>query len=352
MSLPPLPEAAHADYLTDALRRAGVLRDGRVREVVTESSKATVLSRIIRLRLHYDDAPDDAPATVILKTDLPEGPGSRWQAGRGEVAFYNEIAPQTPPGLLPRCFDARWSETTKAWHLLLEDLTDSHMSAGEWPLPPTIAQCRQIITSLARFHAAWWDDPRLGVSIGAWRSNDSATLQGFAANVARFTERLGDRMGTERREFYQQLIDAGPRLAARYHSHRDITIIHGDAHVWNTFLPRNDTDNVCLFDWEGWRLDTATNDLAYMMALHWFPDHRRRCESALLDHYHACLVAHGVSGYDRRALQDDYLLSVLWQATTPVWQAVNGIPAWIWWNHFERIFLAIDDLGCRALLDG
>jgi hypothetical protein len=37
-------------------------------------------------------------------------------------------------------------------------------------------------------------------------------------------------------------------------------------------------------------------------------------------------VAHGVAAYDRAALDDDYRLSVLWQITTPVWQAANNIP--------------------------
>jgi hypothetical protein len=64
----------------------------------------------------------------------------------------------------------------------------------------------------------------------------------------------------------------------------------------------------------------------------------------------AALLAHGVTGYDRRALDDDYRLSVLWQIATPVWQAANSIPAWIWWNNLERTFLAVDDLGCRDLL--
>jgi hypothetical protein len=26
------------------------------------------------------------------------------------------------------------------------------------------------------------------------------------------------------------------------------------------------------------------------------------------------------------------------------------IPSWVWWNHRERIFMAVDDLGCRDLL--
>src|SRR5262249_27236518 len=93
-----------------------------------------------------------------------------------------------------------------------------------------------------------------------------------------------------------RLIAEGPRLNARSHSHRNMTILHGDAHVWNLFLPRDPaSDDVRLFDWDAWRVDVATDDLAYMMALHWFPDRRRRHERALLDRYHAELVAHGVT---------------------------------------------------------
>jgi hypothetical protein len=96
----------------------------------------------------------------------------------------------------------------------------------------------------------------------------------------------------------------------------------------------------------------ATDDLAYMMALHWFPDHRRRHERDLLDRYHAELLAHGIAGYDRQTLDDDYRLSVLRQIATPVCQAANNIPSGIWWHHLERIFLVIDDLGCHDLLAG
>src|ERR1700730_6307869 len=63
-----LPRAARAEYLTDALRRAGALGAGRVRDVVVESSKPTILSRIIRIRLSYDGPAADAPASLILKT--------------------------------------------------------------------------------------------------------------------------------------------------------------------------------------------------------------------------------------------------------------------------------------------
>ena len=123
-----LPRAAQPEYLTDALRRAGALRAGRVCDVVVESSKPTILSRIIRLRLSYDGPAAGAPASVILKTGLPERAETGSNGGRYEVAFYTQVAAAMPEAPVPRCFDAVWNEDTKDWHLLLEDLTETHFS--------------------------------------------------------------------------------------------------------------------------------------------------------------------------------------------------------------------------------
>jgi hypothetical protein len=145
-----------------------------------ESSRATILSKIIRLRLTYDGEALGSPSTVILKTGHPDRLGdANWDAGRQEVAFYNEVAAVKPGHHLLRCYEA----------------------------PP------------------------------------------------------------------------------------------------------------------------------------------------LLDRYHAALLASGVQGYDRAVLAEDYRLAVLWQTTTPIWQATSNIPPLIWWNNLERIFLAVDDLNCQELLD-
>ena len=109
-------------------------------------------------------------------------------------------------------------------------------------------------------------------------------------------------------------------------------------------------ENARLIDWEGWTIGTATDDLAYMMAMHWYPDRRRQIERPLLDLYHEALLAQGVCGYDRQALDDDYRLSALWLITRPIAQATNDIGPRVWWNNLERIMLAVDDLGCRDLL--
>ena len=271
-----------------------------------------------------------------------------------EVEFYEAVAPRVPPGIVPRCYDAAREPATNAFHLLLEDLTETHVVVREWPLPPTLDQCELIIDAYARFHAAWWGDPRLGVEVGAFLDEAALgrRLEMYRERFAVFADDLGDRLPPARRRVYERVFASSPRLLARYRSRRHLTIAHGDAHVWNLMYPRDPAaDSLRLIDWDAWRLDLAAGDLAYMMAVHWYPERRRRMEVPLLRRYHEGLERHGVTGYSFAALWEDYRLAVIGRLAVPVWQRSVKLGAWIWWGHLERILQAFDDLGCADLLD-
>lgn len=354
MTTPQLPPAADAAYLTGALRRAGALNRGAVREVNVLHSRDTIVSRIVRLGLRYSGGPTGAPASLILKIAHSAFAKSLANAGRQEVAFYGQLAPGMPARLVPRCFDGSFDEESLAWHLLLEDLTDTHEVATAWPLPPSAEQSAAVIRALAKFHAVWWDDGRLGESVGVFMSTDDtrSLMEVFAGHFARFADQLGDRLSPDRRDLYRRLIEQSARLFQRYHSRRHVTIAHGDAHVWNFLLPRESVvETARIFDFDQWRINVPTGDLAYMMALQWYPDRRRSLERPLLDCYYDTLIEHGVSGYDRDAFDRDYRQSVLWHITKPVWQWSVNIPPVIWWNNLERVMLAVDDLCCHEFLE-
>jgi hypothetical protein len=352
-----LPAMAQPAYLTEALNRAGVLGEGRVVGVEVMSSFGTMTAAFVRLRLACEGAAAGAPRSLILKAAHPDRRRARRHGARQEVAFYRDIAPMLPPGVVPRCFDAVWSDGSDIWHLLLEDLTDTHAVATPWPLPPGLAQCESMVAALARFHAAWWDDPRLPPTEGQATALEMVRRQaaGLDRQVARFADTLGDALSPRRRAFYARYLEAAPGLMERRLVHRRRTFVHGDAHVWNYFLPKHGgadaaSAGVRLFDWDGWHLGAGADDLAYMMAVHWHPELRGLREARLLDRYHGALLAHGVRGFDRAALQEDYRLSVLLASTVPILQHAAGVSPAVWWHHLDRIHLAIEDLGCLDLL--
>jgi hypothetical protein len=345
------PPAADASYLTQTLRRTGVLVDGEVSRVEILEAADHMVSRAFRLRLQYRGAAPDAPARMFLKVPTgqrPTVPGSNLPK---EIAFYTQVW-HSPAGCVPRCFEAQWDAATGRSHILLEDLAESHFTATAWPIAPELAHCERMVRALAGWHAAWWRDPRLGGAVGVWPDAAAAAdwADRFAGQVERFCAEAGDWLSLQRRDFLRSLVRQAPRVFA-HGDRRPMTLIHGDAHAWNCFLakdPRAARD--VWFDWDNWRVDAGAGDLAYLIALHWYPERRQRFEMPLLDLYRDELVAAGVTDYDRADLQDDYRLAVLWQVATPVKQYAGGLPPLVWWSHLERILMAVDDLGCRELL--
>jgi hypothetical protein len=109
-------------------------------------------------------------------------------------------------------------------------------------------------------------------------------------------------------------------------------------------------DTTRLLDWGSWRIGVATDDLAYLLALQWYPERRRRLEVPLLRRYHAELVRRGVAGYGWADLWADYRLAVVGGLYTSARCWAERWPTFSWWGFLERGFLAYEDLGCGRLL--
>lgn len=351
MTASSLPGAAKPEHLTKVLRRTGMVGAGRVRDVEVLSSVTKLRSHTLRVGLKYEGPAADAPISLIIKTGhLYEGRPA--YANRHEIGFYRNVASALPERLVPHCFETVDATEASSWHLLLEDLTDSHFLATEHPLPPTFPQCRSMMRAWGLLHAALWDNSRLSGLLG--RSATTMWAQYFQSSADRFAgfmDRFGEVMPAERRSLFERLLASATPLLARFDGDRNLTLMHGDAHWWNCFLPRNEQqEQVRILDWEDWTIGTGTTDLAYMMAMLWFPDRRRRIEQPLLDLYHEVLVEQGVTAYSRQMLNEDYRRSVLLLMLRPIWQATNNLPARVWWPNLERNMLAVEDLNCRELL--
>ena len=337
------------DRLTGALRRDGCLDRGHVVDVCVLSQEKTWAATIARLQVSYSrDASLAAPRRLFFKYTPPNLERDLRIFGSREATFYSTIAADMVAPPLAHCYDADCSLETGLAHILLQDLSDTHVQSP-WPLPPTVAHCEAIVDALAQVHAHWWDRPPQG------EPDSSIRLQYLRQAIKaypRFVHHLKDRLAPDRREMYERVLASSfsDRLAESSHQPPGVTLIHGDAHAWNFFLPRRLQDQTCIVDWHEWSVGKGTDDLVETIALAWFPARRARLERPLLRHYYERLLAYGVRDHTWSQCWDDYRASVIVGLFIPISQWVNGISPEVWWGNLERIAVAYQTLECIELL--
>jgi hypothetical protein len=334
-----------AKTLSGWLRRSGTLPRGTVSDVHIELEIETTISNLVFLKVAYSaQAPTDLPRHLVIKTPLV---ASTFNEGGSEAQFYRRLASAigTPP--LVRCLAAIEDTCT----IVLEDLRATH-DHPPWPLPPSRTHCELAIDALARVHAQWWESPMLGHTVGKLHTTESLTtmVQGIAGHLPVFFDAVGDSLTVDARNVYKRVFSSSLKPWLRLTDQRALTIIHGDAHTWNFLFPRCGEGAAFLIDWQLWHVDVGARDLAFLMALHWYPSRRRELELPLLRRYYEGLLAHGVNDYTFDEFWFDYRRSAVRNLTIPILFWSRGMKPEGWWHRLECALAAYHDLACDELL--
>lgn len=344
MDKPLLQRLLTPAFLTEQIARRQPINGARLQSVTPRNIDAPgYLSDLVGVTMVWDNAVGN-PSRAVLKV-------SHHGFGQQELPFYERIARSLHCPVVADFFAGGVDEPTQRTWLLLEDLSESHQRPSEAPLPPVFARSAAIVEALARFHAAGWhQEIDRSLSPTLWERVQSS--EWLEPGCKRLFDQAGDPLDERTRGIYSQFLLGFPQLlqqVAKLKEQR--TLIHGDAHVWNWMLPRDDVASVPrLLDWDGWQLGVGVWDLAYMMALQWDREVRHRFEMPLLDRYHSALIAAGVSGYSRETLRQDYRLAVLLHLRTPIARLVRNMSAYVWWPQLTRVVHAVQDLECLDLL--
>jgi hypothetical protein len=255
----------------------------------------------------------------------------------------------TPP--LVRCLAAIDDGDENVGTVVLEDLRATH-DHPPWPIPPSRNRCEGAIDALANVHAQWWEAPTLGNTVGQLHTAESLTsmVQGITTHLPAFIDAFGDALTSEVLRVYERVFGSSLQPWMRLTDPHALTIIHGDAHTWNFLFPRAGAGPTFLIDWQLWHVDLGVRDLAFLMALHWYPSRRRELELPLIQHYYEDLLAHGVASYPFDELWLDYRRCVVRNLTFPIIIWNRGMKPEGWWHRLECALAAYHDLGCEELL--
>jgi hypothetical protein len=333
-----------AATLSHWLRRSGSLPNGEITQVHIDLEHTTLISKLYFLTATYTSS--DLPRRLVVKSPLVQSTGDG-----PEVQFYRGVAPilATPP--IVRCLAAIENSDGNPETIVIEDLRATHNHLP-WPLPPTRSQAELAIDALAHVHAQYWEAPSLGNTIGRHNSEQSLTsmLKGVIEQLPPFFDEFGDSLTTDARQVYDRVFASSLKPWMRLTDPRALTIIHGDAHSWNFLFPRSGSGPAYLIDWQLWHIDVGARDLAFLMALHWYPNRRRELETSLIRRYHEALLAHGIASYSFDDLWFDYRLSVIRNLTIPIIFWSRGMKPEGWWHRLECALAAYQDLMCDELL--
>ncbi len=340
-----------AKALTQWLRTSGTLSSGRVSDVAVQLEHKTTVSTLAFARVAYSaDAPPGLPSNVVVKQSLAAG-GSP-NVAPAEIDFYRRLAPAAPASPLARCLAAIDGDGKRGPLLVLEDLRATH-DHKPWPMPPSEHQAEAAVDALASIHACWWEHAELGRSVGCAHTVESlnAMVAGVASMLPGFLETVGDAIPTASRRLYERVFSSSLAPWIRLADPRALTVTHGDAHPWNFLFPRAGSGPAVLLDWQLWHVDVGARDLAFLIALHWYPDRRRELELPLLHRYHDRLEPARVLGYSFADLLLDYRRSVVRNLTFPVLLWNRGLAPEAWFHRLHCTLAAYRDLGCEELLD-
>jgi hypothetical protein len=351
--IPADPDGITPEWLTAVLRRDGDLRVDAV-EVEPIGVCIGIMSVLFRVTPTYGSG--RGPATVVVKLAPPYEQVRQVAAGyrfyEREVEIYRNLAHELalrPPEL----FYAAHDPATDDFVIVMEDL--GHLHSCDQLQGCGRDEARLVVREMARHHAHWWRDERLGTLPFIQSAAEAPYPQYHEQSTKEawpvLLERFGDSIPDPIRALGERWNEIGPPIMVGSDDH-PATLLHGDLRLDNLFFAA-DGESVYALDWQISFAGGGPTDLAYFTSQSLAVDERRATEADLTRLYHDTLVANGVTDYPFDEFWDDYRRAVLFCFGYPLTggavELVNDRAMALAKAMLERSIAAIEDLDAQEM---
>jgi hypothetical protein len=341
-----------AAWLSSVLTKSGALVNGAVAGFEVNPGRGHWSSNAV-LNVKYTNSSQGAlPQRLFLKMVNAQLEGESFDSS--EVLYYTRDYVGVAGTPLVGCHDAVFSDELQRYHLLLDDLSGTHVVAED--KTPSLEYGLALAEGLAVLHARWWGAQKFTQagaamhSAGHIRRFVDISESGVANVLAHFSSELEPHWPEAIGELYAKHPQA---MLQRMRDDGGFTLVHGDVGNKNVLVPRTGERPIYIIDRQpfDWSLTTwlGVYDLAYAMVLDWEVETRRSLEIPVLRNYHEQLIKHGVVGYSWEQLFEDYKLCVamcVYVATEYFRAGVSGNWVSSWLLMLRRALTACDDLAC------
>jgi hypothetical protein len=118
-------------WLTAVLSRSGALKEGAVASFDSDAGRGNWSSNAILDLSYGEGARGNLPQRLFLKLVDTGASSSDEFFGDSEVTYYTRDYIDVEDAPIIRCYDAAFSSDLHCYHLLLDDLSETHIEAAE-----------------------------------------------------------------------------------------------------------------------------------------------------------------------------------------------------------------------------
>lgn len=354
ISFPQTPEELTPAWLTWAFNRN---YPGTAIESVAIVDINSATATKVRVKLQYNQAGKDfhLPATVIVKGPFGKNVDDMEHTFTDEMRGYKNVVSDIGINT-PICYFAE--KQGKNPIIILEDLATPDCTFGSPHRPLSFGEAQSILSLLAKLHARYWQDPRLGddgefnwvlKSISGWhldymnmvlQPDNWAFYMGLPRGTA-LPQALSSDCNRLKEALYKQI---------SFYGTGPLTLGHGDAHIANIYFNK---DGGGLLDWEMRRCPWY-HDVTYFLITSLDIVDRRNWISALLQYYLDQLTINGVTAPAfeeafycfRRELIYGYILFISNGDGYQFWTEAMNCTVTV------RYAMAAEDYGMLAAIEG
>jgi len=306
--------------------------------------------------IYSKDAKGSLPKKLFLKMVETDW-GDTESFTDSEVRYYTRDYIDLANAPLLQCYCANYSKKQERYHLLLDDVSDTHIEAAK--KVPTLDFGLALAEGLAILHAHWWGSERLAEAGTSMHSADH--IRKFVDIAAPGVEHIIEKYSHELqphwwKKLHEIFVKHPQTLIDRAGDMNGFTIIHGDVGAGNVLVPRQGDRPIYIIDRQpfNWSLTTwlGVYDLSYAIVLDWEVETRRRYEMPILERYLEHLIKNGVQNYTWEQLYKDYRLCAVmgtYIATEYCRGGINEKWVHVWLPMLQRALTACDDLDCYSL---
>lgn len=310
------------DYLTEVLH---LPLDSKIFSKKILEDKSTDTTRIIKLLVNWT-AKDESEHIKKLFLKLPvvgkeENAFDQWS--RHEIDFYKNAGRND--GLpIVKCHDAYIFDDKKRFLLLLDDISDDYYAANEINRND-LGNWMIAAESLAKIHSFFWNGANSGKlkNLHGDVKSLEEKIQNYHNALDKFLAYASDYYGTEILDVYQSALEDAILFErnniTRREQNNNITIIHGDSHIFNVMFPKEEAIHKPLVvDFQFWRMGIAAVDIMNLTRVAFPFANDSENYLKLLMHYHRQLQENGVKNYDFNEFLKDYYMAAAMAVFGPV----------------------------------